>query len=68
MRGSLLKRLLLVILGKGAQFQCRLFLLVQALTFGALVVFWQLSRGLFVCFLVVWAGLFFAPLVLTIAV
>ena len=67
-RGSLLRRLLLVILGPGAQFQCRLFLLVQALIFGALVVFWQLSCGLFVCFLVVWAGLFLAPLVLIIAV
>ena len=34
-KGSLLRRLLLVILGKGAQFQCRLLRLVQALIFGA---------------------------------
>ena len=34
----LLKKLLLVISGQGVQFQCRLFLLVQALIFGALAV------------------------------
>ena len=32
------KKLILGIFGQGAQFQCRLFLLVQALIFGALVV------------------------------
>ena len=68
MRGSLLKRLLLVILDLGAQFQCRLFLLVQALIFGALAVFLELSCGLFVYFLVVWAGLFLARLALIIVV
>ena len=36
-RGWFLKRLILVIFGLGAQFQCRLFPLVQALIFGALV-------------------------------
>ena len=34
-RGSLWRRLLRVIFGQGIQFQCRLFLLVQALIFGA---------------------------------
>ena len=34
-RGSHWKKLLLVTLGQGVQFQCRLFLLVQALIFGA---------------------------------
>ena len=33
-----MKRLLLVTSGQGVQFQCRLFLLVQALIFGALAV------------------------------
>ena len=33
-RGCLLKRLILVISGEGVQFQCRLFLLVEALIFG----------------------------------
>ena len=37
-RGSLWKKLALVTSGKGVQFQCRLFLLVQALLFGARVV------------------------------
>ena len=37
-RGSPWRRLTLVIFVQDAQFQCRLFLLVQALTFGALVV------------------------------
>ena len=34
---GLLKKLNLDILGQGVQFQCRLFRLVQALIFGALV-------------------------------
>ena len=38
-RGCLLKRPILAIFGQGVQFQCRLFLLVQALIFGAPVVF-----------------------------
>ena len=42
MRGSLLKKLLLVTSGQGVQFQCRLFLLVQALIFGALAVLLEL--------------------------
>ena len=37
-RGFSLKRLFLVVRGLIAQFQCRLFLVVQALIFGALVV------------------------------
>ena len=37
-RGSLWTRLILAICGQDAQFQCRLFLLVQALIFGAPVV------------------------------
>ena len=34
-KGSLWRRLILGIFGQGVQFQCRLFLLVQALIFGA---------------------------------
>ena len=37
-RGWFLKRHIHVIFGLGVQFQCRLFLLVQALIFGALAV------------------------------
>ena len=37
-RGCLWRGLLLVILDQGVQFQCRLFLLVQALIFGVPVV------------------------------
>ena len=37
-RGCLWRRLVLVIFGQGVQFQCRLFLVVQALIFGARVV------------------------------
>ena len=37
-RGCLWRRLILVILGRGVQFQCRLFRLVQALIFGVPVV------------------------------
>ena len=37
-RGCPLKKRFLVIFGQGVQFQCRLFHLVQALIFGALVV------------------------------
>ena len=37
-RGFLWKKLVLGIFVQGAQFQCRLFLLVQALIFGAPVV------------------------------
>ena len=37
-RGCPLKKRFLVIFGQGVQFQCRLFLMVQALIFGALVV------------------------------
>ena len=36
-RGSLWKRLILVIFDQGVQFQCRLFRLVQALIFGVAV-------------------------------
>ena len=39
-RGCLWKRLILDICGQDAQFQCRLFRLVQALIFGAPVVSW----------------------------
>ena len=68
-RLSLEEGSLLVILDPGAQFQCRLFLLVQALIFGALVVFLACSHAvsLFVGWWN-WAGLFLAPLVLIIAV
>ena len=37
-RGSLWRKLILVVFDKRVQFQCRLFLLVQALIFGAPVV------------------------------
>ena len=37
-RGGVWKRLILVIFGQGVQFQCRLFLLVEALMFGVPVV------------------------------
>ena len=46
-RGCLLRKLNLAIVGQGVQFQCRLFRLVQALIFGALVV--SLLRSL--CYL-----------------
>ena len=38
-RGCLWKKLVLGIFDQGVQFQCRLFLLVQALIFGVPVVF-----------------------------
>ena len=41
----------------GVQFQCRLFLLVQALMLGALVVFLGVSFVSLLCFLVVYFGL-----------
>ena len=50
-----------------AQFQCRLFLMVQALIFGAQVVLLVLSCGLFASCLGVLPGLFLALSVLIIA-
>ena len=44
MRGSLWRRLVFVTFGQGVQFQCRLFLLVQALIFGAHAVHWCLDE------------------------
>ena len=41
-RGSRWRRLTLVIFVQGVQFQCRLFLLVQALIFGAHAVLLEL--------------------------
>ena len=50
-RGCLLKRLILVTSAQDAQFQCRLFRLVQALIFGVHVVLLVLLCGLFACYL-----------------
>ena len=58
-----LERLILNIFGQGVQYQCRLFLLVQALIFGVPVVSSVLCCGLFVCCLVGFGGLFRALLV-----
>ena len=66
-RGSPWRRLTLVIFVQGAHFQCRLFLLVQALIFGVHVVLLVLLCGLFACYLECWGGLSLAPLVLITA-
>ena len=52
MSGFVLRLLVLSLVGLGVQFQCRLFLLVQALIFGVLVDFWVLFFVLYVCCLV----------------
>ena len=62
-RSFSLKRLFLDARGLIAQFQCRLFLLVQALIFGDLVGFLVLCSVLYVFCLVVWAGFFLVLLV-----
>ena len=49
----LILKLILVILGLGAQFQCRLFLLVQALILGALVAFLGVLFAFLLCYLMV---------------
>ena len=54
--GFVLRVLFLSIGGLDVQFQCRLFLLVQALIFGAPVGFWVLFFVLCVCYLVVLVG------------
>ena len=56
-RGCLWKRLILVTSAQDAQFQCRLFRLVQALIFGVHVVFLVHLCGLFACYLGGWGGL-----------
>ena len=66
-RGCLLKRLILVTSAQDAQFQCRLFRLVQTLIFGVHVVLLVLLCGLFACYLGGWEGLPPAPLVLITA-
>ena len=54
--GFVLRQLFLNLVGLGVQFQCRLFLLVQALIFGVLVGFWVLFFVHFVCCLVALVG------------
>ena len=67
MRGCLWKRLILVTSAQDAQFQCRLFRLVQALIFGVHVVILVLFCGLFACYLGGWRGVSPALLVLITA-
>ena len=62
-RAFSLKQLFLDVRGLIVQFQCRLFLLVQALLFGDLVGFLVLCCVLHVFCLVVWAGFFLVLLV-----
>ena len=62
-RGFSLKRLFFGVRGLVAQFQCRLFLLVQALIFDDLVIFLVLCCVRYVFCLVVWAGFFLVLLV-----
>ena len=57
-RDFVLRVLFLGIGGLDVQFQCRLFLLVQALIFGAPVGFWEPSFVLYVCCLVALVGFF----------
>ena len=66
MRGFSLRRLSLVVGGLIAQFQCRLFLLVQALIFGDLVSFLVQCCVRYVLCLVALAGFFLVLLVPTI--
>ena len=66
-RGCLGRRLILVTFVQDAQFQCRLFRLVQALIFGVHVVLLVLLCGLFACYLGSWGGLSPVPLVLITA-
>ena len=67
-RDCLLRERFLVIFGKGVQFQCRLFRLVQALIFGALAFFiWAMTRSLWFFYLVVLDGLCLVLSVLIIA-
>ena len=66
-RGFSLRKLFLAVRGLIAQFQCRLFLLVQALTLGDLVGFLVLCCVRYVFCLVVWAGFFLVLLVPIIA-
>ena len=62
-RGFSLRKLFLDARGLIVQFQCRLFLLVQALIFGDLVGFLVLRCVRYVFCLVVWAGFFLVILV-----
>ena len=62
-RGFNLKKLFLGVRGLIVQFQCRLFLLVQASIFGDLVGFLVLCCVRYVFCLVVWAGFFHVLLV-----
>ena len=65
--GFALRLLFLNLVGLGVQFQCRLFLLVQALIFGVLVGFWVLFFGPCVCCLAALVGYSLGPLGLIIA-
>ena len=66
--GFFLRLLFLSLVGLDVQFQCRLFLLVQALIFGVLVGSWVLFFVLYVYCLVALVGFFLEILVLIIAV
>ena len=65
--GFALRLLFLNLVGLGVQFQCRLFLLVQALIFGVLVRFWVLFFGPYFCCLAALVGFSLGALGLIIA-